>query len=175
MSPESGGKSVSDTTPIAVRKLGHLVYEVSDIERSTRFWTEILGFTVSDVNERGMVFLRSGGDHHSIALVPTAKGARPDPAAGLQFHHLAMEVGSVEELFAARAFLRERRIPVSYEGRRGPGGNTGVEFEDPDGFTFEIYADMDQVAEDGRSRPAEQFRRATSLEAAVAEPLPPSW
>jgi catechol 2,3-dioxygenase len=172
-------QAVSDatiaTTPIAVRKLGHLVYEVSDIERSTRFWTEIMGFTVSDVNERGMVFLRTSGDHHSIALVPTDKPGRPAPEAGVQFHHLAMEVGSVEELFAARTFLQERGIPVSYDGRRGPGGNIGVEFEDPDGYTFEIYAGMDQVGDDGRSRPAEQFRRAPSLEAAVADPLPPTW
>ena len=70
------------TTPINVRKLGHLVYEVSDIERTTAFWTEILGFTVSDRNEFGMVFLRCANDHHSIALVPSKKRARPAARAG---------------------------------------------------------------------------------------------
>jgi len=166
---------VSDTittTPIAVRKLGHLVYEVSDIERTTAFWTDIMGFTVSDVNEKGMVFLRTAGDHHSIALVPTNKTGRPARDAGVQFHHLAMEVGSMQELYAARAFLRERNIPLTYEGRRGPGGNTGLEFCDPDGYVFEIYCDMDQVGPDGRSRPSEQFHRARSLEEAEAHPLP---
>lgn len=163
------------TTPIQVRKLGHLVYEVSDVERSTAFWTEILGFSVSDRNEFGMVFLRSAGDHHSIALVPTKKTARPAADAGLQFHHLAMEVDDVDVLFRAREFLRERGIPISYEGRRGPGGNVGVEFEDPDGYTFEIYADMDQVGPDGRTRPKEQFNRVTSLEKAVEQPLPDRW
>ena len=170
---------MSETTitksPIAVRKLGHLVYEVSDIDRTTQFWTDIMGFTVSDVNEKGMVFLRSAGDHHSIALVPTKKQGRPPKDAGVQFHHLAMEVGSVDELFAARDFLRERGVPLTYEGRRGPGGNIGVEFKDPDGYVFEIYCDMDQVGDDGRSRPAEQFYRARSLEEAVANPLPESY
>jgi catechol 2,3-dioxygenase len=160
------------TTPIHVRKLGHLVYEVSDIDRSTKFWTDILGFTVSDLNEFGMVFLRSEGDHHSIALVPTKKKARPPQEAGLQFQHLAMEVENVDVLFRARDFLRERGIPITYEGRRGPGGNTGLEFTDPDGYTFEIYADMDQVGPDGRVRPPEQFNRVKSLEDAVAQPLP---
>ncbi|HEV8021092.1 MAG TPA: VOC family protein [Candidatus Lustribacter sp.] len=160
------------TTPIQVRKLGHLVYEVSDVERSTKFWTEIMGFTVSDLNEFGMVFLRSAGDHHSIALVPTKKKARPAQDAGLQFHHLAMEVDSVDVLFRARDFLRERGIEITYDGRRGPGGNTGVEFTDPDGYTFEIYADMDQVGPDGKVRPPEQFDRVKSLEDAVARPLP---
>jgi catechol 2,3-dioxygenase-like lactoylglutathione lyase family enzyme len=163
------------TTPIRVRKLGHLVYEVSDIERSTAFWTEIMGFTVSDTNEFGMVFLRSAGDHHSIALVPSKKKARPPAEAGLQFHHLAMEVDDIDVLFRARDFLRARGIPIDFEGRRGPGGNVGVEFEDPDGYTFEIYADMDQVGPDGKTRPPEQFNRVRTLEDAVAQPLPGRW
>jgi catechol 2,3-dioxygenase-like lactoylglutathione lyase family enzyme len=162
-------------TPIKVNKLGHLVYEVSDIERSTAFWTEILGFTVSDRNQWGMVFLRSAADHHSIALVPSEKKARPDPAAGLRFHHLAMEVDSMEQLFAARDFLNERGIAVAFEGRRGPGGNTGLEFEDPDGYMFEIYCNMDQVGEDGKTRPHEQFDRVSTLEDSVARPLPTSY
>jgi catechol 2,3-dioxygenase len=165
-------ESTITKTPIKVRKLGHLVYEVSDIERSTQFWTDVMGFSVSDKNEKDMVFLRMAGDHHSIALVPTTKERRPPKESGLQFHHLAMEVGSIDELYAARDFLRERGIPLTYEGRRGPGGNIGLEFKDPDGYVFEIYCDMDQIGDDGKSRPADQFRRARSLEEAVANPLP---
>jgi catechol 2,3-dioxygenase-like lactoylglutathione lyase family enzyme len=163
------------TTPIHVRKLGHLVYEVSDIERSTAFWTEIMGFTVSDTNQFGMIFLRSAGDHHSIALVPSKKSTRPPEEAGLRFHHLAMEVDDIDVLFRARDFLRARGIPIDFEGRRGPGGNVGVEFMDPDGYMFEIYAKMDQVGPDGRVRPPEQFNRVGSLEDAIAQPLPERW
>jgi catechol 2,3-dioxygenase-like lactoylglutathione lyase family enzyme len=158
-------------TPIKVRKIGHVVYEVSDIERSTAFWTEIMGFSVSDRNESGMVFLRSAADHHSIALVPAPGKVKPGKDA-LQIHHWAMEVDSVETLFAARDFLRARGIPISYEGRRGPGGNIGIEFRDPDGYLVEIYCGMDQIGEDGKSRPPEQWRRATTLEEAVNNPLP---
>lgn len=163
------------TTPIHVKKLGHLVYEVSDIERSTAFWTDVMGFKVSDTNEQGMVFLRTESDHHSIALVPSTKKERAPADAGLNFNHLAMEVDSVDTLFRARDFLLARGIPIFYEGRRGPGGNIGIEFYDPDGYLFEIYAGMDQVGTDGRSRPAEQFDRVKSLEDAVARPLPKSW
>jgi catechol 2,3-dioxygenase-like lactoylglutathione lyase family enzyme len=163
------------TTPIEVKKLGHLVYEVSDIERSTRFWTEIMGFSVSDRNEMGMVFLRNGTDHHSIALVPGKHKERAKPTDGLRFHHLAMEVSDVDTLFKARTFLREHGIKVFYEGRRGPGGNIGIEFEDPDGYPFEIYAHMDQVGTDGKPRPPEHWSRATSLEEALEKPLPTRW
>lgn len=161
-------------TPIKVRKLGHVVYEVSDIERSTQFWTEIMGFRVVDTNPQGMVFLHTQGDHHGIALVP-AKGKTGLAKDGLAIHHWAMEVDSIETLFKARDFLKSRGIAITYEGRRGPGCNIGVEFKDPDGYSVEIYCGMDQIDENGRPRPADQFRRATSLEQAVAEPLKPTW
>jgi catechol 2,3-dioxygenase-like lactoylglutathione lyase family enzyme len=167
--------TAAPTTPIQIKKLGHMVYEVSDIERSTRFWTEILGFEVSDRNEMGMVFLRNGTDHHSIALVPGKHKERAKPADGLRFHHLAMEVPDVATLFEARTFLREHGVKIFYEGRRGPGGNIGLEFEDPDGYPFEIYANMDQVGSDGKPRPPEQWSRAVTLEAALENPLPKRW
>jgi catechol 2,3-dioxygenase-like lactoylglutathione lyase family enzyme len=162
----------SDETPVKVRKLGHVVFTVTDIERTTAFWTEIMGFHVSDRNERGMVFLRSGSDHHTVALVPAEAADAPAREGQPGFHHCALEVGAVSELFAIRDFLRARGVPIVYEGRRGPGGNPGIEFKDPDGFNIELYASMDQIGPDGRSRPAEQWRRAKTLEEAVAHPLP---
>ena len=50
--------------PFAVQKLGHVVVNVSDLEASKRFYTEVLGFKVSDIYPGnmmpgGMVFLRS--------------------------------------------------------------------------------------------------------------------
>ena len=160
------------TTPVNVKKLGHVVFTVSDIERTTAFWTEVMGFQVSDRNELGMVFLRSGSDHHTVALVP-AKTTREAPAEGQPgFHHCALEVGTVSELFKIRDFLRAKGVPIVYEGRRGPGGNPGIEFKDPDGFNIEIYSAMDQIGTDGQSRPADQWRRAKTLEEAVANPLP---
>ena len=163
------------TTPIKVKKLGHLVYEVSDMERSVRFWTEIMGFHVSDRNEKGMVFLRNATDHHSIGLMQISGKKRPAHGANLQMSHLAMEVADLETLFRARDFIKQHGVTLTYEGRKGPGGNVGIEFEDPDGYVFELYADMDQVGTDGKSRPSSQWTRVTSLEEAVAKPLPQGW
>lgn len=164
-------ESTEQATPVRVKKLGHVVFSVSDVERSTKFWTEIMGFQVSDRNEHGMVFLRHGSDHHTIALA-LAKGGQPVPKKGqLGFDHCALEVGSVEELLKIREFLRSKGVTIVYEGRRGPGCNPGVEFLDPDGFQIELYASMDQIGWDGKSRPPEQWRRATSLEEAVANPV----
>ncbi|NIO06988.1 MAG: glyoxalase [Deltaproteobacteria bacterium] len=167
MSNQAANKS-----PIKIRKLGHVVFQVSDIERSTKFWTEIMGFKVSDKNENGMVFLYNATDHHTIALAP-AKEKNELPEAGkVRFHHCALEVATVSELFKIRDFLKANNVKIIYEGRRGPGGNPGVEFVDPDGFNIEIYAAMDQIGSDGKSRPASEWSRAKTLEEAVANPLP---
>lgn len=163
------------TTPIKVKKLGHFVYEVSNMERSVRFWTEIMGFHISDRNERGMVFLRNAADHHTIGLMEIPNRTRPKQGENLQANHLAMEVADVETLFKTREFLRQQGIALTYEGRKGPGGNVGIEFEDPDGYGFELYADMDQVGTDGKSRPSHHWTRVKSLEEALEKPLPTSW
>ena len=166
-------------TPIAVKKLAHVVYEVSDVPRTTRFWTDVMGFTVSEStvnrNNESMTFLRSGTDHHAIGLVQSDAPGRVPKGTILQTHHWAYEVDNLDMLFKARDFLRAHNVPIVYEGRRGPGCNIGVEFEDPDGYVIEIYVDMDQVGPDGRLRPVEQFRRALTLEDAVANPVPATW
>jgi len=162
-------------TPVKVKKIGHVVYRVSDVERSVRFWTEILGFKESDRNEHGMVFLRNAADHHTVALVqaePDAKLGNPNDRSALGMHHFAMEVGSLDELFEVREFLKSKEVTITYEGRRGPGSNPGVEFLDPDGYQLELYADMEQIGWDGKSRPAPFWRRANSLEEVVANPVP---
>jgi catechol 2,3-dioxygenase-like lactoylglutathione lyase family enzyme len=161
-------------TPVKVKKIGHFVYEVSDIERSVRFWTEVMGFEVTESNELGIVFLHYGSDHHGIGLIATDAKRRGElPASKLQ--HLALEVENVEALLAARDYLKRNNVPIVFEGRKGAGSNYGLNFLDPDGNQFELYCDIDQIDASGRIRPSAQWRRAKTLEDAIAKPLPKTW
>ena len=160
---------------IQVNKLGHLVYEVSDIERTVKFWTEVMGFQETDRNEHGMVFFRCGADHHAIGLKQGKAKRRGTNEAGMQVEHLAMEVDNVDVLLKARDFFEANNIPITFQGRKGAGCNVGINFKDPDGYEFEIYCQMDQIDETGRLRPADQFRRASNLDEAIANPLPETW
>ncbi|HLG73579.1 MAG TPA: VOC family protein [Chloroflexota bacterium] len=169
---QAAERAPASTTPIRVRKIGHIVYTVSDIDRSVKFWTEIMGFKVSDTNERGMVFLRCQTDHHTIGLAPAGPDAKRPGKNTLGTQHFAMEVASVDELFKAREFVKSKGLEIVAEGRRGPGSNIEVHFLDPDGYDIELYAEMEQVGWDGHTRPAEYWRRASSLEEAVANPVP---
>lgn len=161
-----------EKSPIHIKKIGHVVLSVSDIERSSKFWTEIMGFKFSDKNEFGMQFFRNATDHHTVALLQAKEKTELPKQGQVGFDHMALEVATVSELFKIRDFLKSKGVTIFYEGRRGPGGNPGLEFYDPDGYKIEIYSAMDQVGTDGKSRPANEWKRATTLEEAVANPLP---
>jgi catechol 2,3-dioxygenase-like lactoylglutathione lyase family enzyme len=165
------------TSPIAVNKLGHFVYEVSDVERTVKFWKEVMGLIETDRNARGMVFFRCGADHHAIGLKPMPEGKAPrrNMKAGLQMEHLAFEVTDIDMLKKAKVYFKENNIPIVFEGRKGAGCNISINFLDPDGFEFEIYCEMDQIGPDGRLRPQTQFRPKNPLEEAIADPVQKRW
>ena len=93
--------------PFRIGKLGHVVVNVRDVERSARFYTEVLGFQISDVYPEemvpgGMVFLRCNPDHHGVALV----GSMTAEAANVELNHIAFEVATLDEVIRARDHLR---------------------------------------------------------------------
>lgn len=159
--------------PFSLTKIGHVVLMVSDLERSTRFYTGVLGFRVSDVYPETMmkgrmVFMRCASDHHGVALV----GAAPGASAHVELHHMAFEVATLDEVFAAREWLRASGVKVEFEGRRRAGCQIAVEFRDPDGHWLEIYWGLDQVGPDGAIRPPEEWRECFTLEEAVQDAPP---
>jgi catechol 2,3-dioxygenase-like lactoylglutathione lyase family enzyme len=158
--------------PFAIGKIGHVVLNVADVERSARFYTEMLGFQISDVYPEdmvpgGMVFLRCNTDHHGIALVGSADG----PAANVELNHLAFEVGSLDDVVRARDHLRRHGVVIDFEGRRRAGCQLAVEFRDPDNHRLEIYWGIDQIGSDGHVRPPSEWKGARSIEDAIADPV----
>ncbi|HMA16779.1 MAG TPA: VOC family protein, partial [Kiloniellaceae bacterium] len=159
--------------PFKVTKLGHVVLMVADLERSLRFYTQVLGFKVSDVYPAtmvpgGMVFLRFNADHHGVALVGRSKPSGEGAAAGLRdMHHMAFEVATLDEVLRARDHLERHGVVIDFEGRRRAGAQVAVEFRDPDGHRLEIYWGLDQVAWNGPSRPPEEWAEEHSLEDAL--------
>jgi catechol 2,3-dioxygenase len=147
------------------------VLNVTDLEASVRFYTEILGLQVSDrypdtMVPGGMVFMRVNTDHHGVALVGAASTLEKS-----SLNHFAFEVGTPGEVFGARAWLRKNGVPIHFEGRRRAGCQLAVEFKDPDGNNLEIYWGIDQVGSDGHVRPPSEWRQALTLEDAVANPV----
>ena len=97
-----------------LRKIGHVVLNVSDLDAAVRFYTEMLGLQVSDrypptMVPGGMAFLRCNTDHHGVALVGGANRLERST-----LNHFAFEVGTVDEVFRARAWLRKQGVPIVF-------------------------------------------------------------
>src|SRR3989442_14804242 len=163
---------MSDTPlPFQLRKIGHVVLNVSDLDAAVRFFTEVLGLQISDRSPEsmvpgGMVFLRCNTDPHGVALV----GGAPQLTRS-SLNHFAFEVGTPDEVFRARTWLQKHGVPIVFEGRRRAGCQLAVEFHDPDGNNLEIYWGLDQIGTGASARPASERRPARTPEAALANPV----
>ncbi len=154
---------------IKPRKLGHIVLAVRDIHRSVDFYTKILGLQVSDWISDQMVFLRSGTDHHDLALAQIPKDSvdindlprysRP----GLE--HFSYLVDSLKDIEDAVQFLNDNQIEIVRGiGKHGPGENCFLVFKDPDGNNVELYCDMEQIPLDHPREPQVWVRNIQSFD-----------
>lgn len=154
--------------PFNITKMGHAVLMVRDIDVSVQFYTQVLGFKVSDVYppsmvEGRMVFMRFNDDHHGLGLV----GQGREASEHRELHHIAFEVPTLDEVFRARDYLMQNGVQIDFDGRRRAGSQVSVEFRDPDGHCIEIFWGLDQVDWDGEARPPEEWVPKPSLEEAV--------
>src|ERR687896_305576 len=73
LKPVSGGDIMAKP-----KRIGHLVLNVKDVEASTKFYTEILGFEISLQRPDGSgTFLTCGKIHHDLALFKAPEDAAP--------------------------------------------------------------------------------------------------
>ena len=75
---------------IAVVKLGHLAFNVTDIQANVKFYRDVLGFRVSDWRADFFVFMRCGPDHHTVNFATHGPHQK--------MHHIAFEVKDWAEI-----------------------------------------------------------------------------
>jgi catechol-2,3-dioxygenase len=119
-----------------VTSLGHVGVYVRDMERSVKFYRDILGIQVSDRSPRGGVFMTAQDralEHHELLLAP---GRNDDGKANVlqQISFRCASVADVKEFY--RVFV-ENNVPIN---RCVSHGNTvSIYAEDPDGNSVEVY------------------------------------
>ncbi len=124
------------TTGIGLKRLQHVVLWVSDVERSVRFYRDVLGFEVKK-RYPNAVFLRISGSHddHHLGLFEQTGVSQPDERVA-RMYHSAWEVGDLTDLVRARRRLIEAGVLV---GSSDHGVSLSLYAKDPDGLEFEIF------------------------------------
>lgn len=134
----SAGLAEHDEPPARTEgpdRLSHIVLNSTDMGASKSFYTDVLGFQVSDWYENDqMVFLRCNEMHHCIVLTP---------GRWTSLNHVAFEVASGDEVMRALGRMRRAGYDSMWgPGRHGPGGNVFCYFVDPAGNVIEYTAEL---------------------------------
>jgi len=163
--------------PFKIRRLGHFGFNLTNMEEGVPFYTDLLGFRISDVmdysrratnpeqlaglGDANGYFTRYGGDHHAMVLFPKrvrdALGRSEKP--GVTINQITWQVGSLREVGGAIRWLQEKNIRIQRSGRDMPGSNWHTYLFDPDGHQNELYYGMEQIGWNGHSKPRAMYDR----------------
>jgi catechol 2,3-dioxygenase len=132
-----------------VKELGHIVLYVRNLERSVRFYRDVLGWRQVGPGEEQLqlpaALFSSGRTHHELLLLEVGEGAAPIPSGRrIGLYHFGLKVGDTDdELRAVLARLREAGVPVL--GSADHGVTHSLYLADPDGNELEVYIDVPGV------------------------------
>jgi len=120
--------------------VGHVHLRVSDLERSIRFYADVLGFEVTQRMGDAAAFLGAGGYHHHVGLNTWESRGGPPPAPGSTgLYHVAFRYASRAALGGALRRLERHGIPL--DGAADHGVSEALYLHDPDGNGVELYWD----------------------------------
>lgn len=142
-------------------RIGHVHLKVSDLERSIQFYTEALGFEVTQRVGDSAAGLSFGGYHHHLGLNTWhSLGGKPPAPGATGLYHLAILYPTRRDL--ARALARLLAAGVQLDGASDHGVSEALYLHDPDGNGIELYRDRE---------PAEWPRDAEGNLAMYTHPL----
>jgi catechol 2,3-dioxygenase len=121
-------------------RIGHVHLRVADLERSLKFYRDVLGFEVTQRMGDSAVFLSAGGYHHHIALNTwESKGGSPPPPGATGLYHIAILYP--ERRLLADALQRLIRAGIRLDGVADHGVSESLYLRDPDENGVELYCD----------------------------------
>lgn len=125
--------------------IDHVVLRVLDVDRSIRFYEDVLACRVERrIDELGLVQLRAGRSLVDLVGVesPLGKaGGGPVEPEGRNVDHFALELAHFDEA-AIRAHLSAHDVEASETGERygATGMSRSIYLKDPDGNMVELRA-----------------------------------
>ena len=120
---------------------GHIGLNVPDLERALPFYEGVFGLRVLRESDAPRFAFLGDDDGIVVTLWEQSDGAFDPDRPGL--HHLAFQVGAIEEVEAAQERVRELGGSIQHGGivPHADGAHSGgIFFTDPDGIRLEIYA-----------------------------------
>jgi len=139
-------ESVLTERPVQPSNLTHVVYGTPDQPATLAFFTDVVGFEISDQIPGVIAFTRCGEVHHNLAI----------QAAPVAFpHHIAFEVDDVDDVVRGGQHMVDID-PARHMwgvGRHAIGSNWYWYLREPGGTFVEYTSDIDRISAQDRYRP----------------------
>ena len=130
---------MSYTIPSGTR-IGHVHLKVSDLERSLKFYRDLLGFELQQYYGDSAAFISAGGYHHHIGLNTWhSKNTGPAPVNSVGLYHTAILFHTRKDLAIALKRLIDAKYPLT--GASDHGVSEAIYLNDPDRNGVELYWD----------------------------------
>lgn len=117
--------------------LGHVNINVRDVEKSHKWYTELLGLHTYDYMPGRAAFLSADRElSHEVALTQVEEGAPGLQQGQVGLGHFAWKVETLDDLKEFYHKLKDWGIEISPSDH---GVSLGLYFRDPDGNGVEVY------------------------------------
>jgi catechol 2,3-dioxygenase len=124
----------------AATRIGHVHLKVADLERSLKFYRDLLGFELQQYYGDNAAFISAGGYHHHIGLNTWySKNAPPAPVRAAGLFHTAILYPERRDLAMALKRLIDAKYPLT--GASDHGVSEAIYLNDPDQNGVELYWD----------------------------------
>lgn len=124
-------------------RIGHVHLKVASIERALSFYSDILGFKVTQRMGTQAAFVASGDYHHHIGLNTwESHGGSPPPSGSTGLYHTAILYPTRSLL--ADALRRVMKAGITLDGAADHGVSEALYLRDPDENGVELYWDKPQ-------------------------------
>jgi catechol 2,3-dioxygenase len=154
------------------REIGHVVLNVTDVERSARFYRDVVGFQLARYRPDGSAaFLTCGVVHHNLALFKAPAGARPLEKGAIGLNHFAFRLDDYATLQAAHRRLVAANAVIDQVVDHGM--TRSVYFQDPDGIVMELFSNTFATEKEGLEYLKSTVGGGVPMDIAEAEPPRP--
>lgn len=152
------------------QEIGHVVLNVTNVECSTAFYRDVVGFQVARYRPDGTgAFLTCGIVHHNLALFQAPEGAQPAQKGQIGLNHFAFKVESYKALQEAHKRLVDAGATIDHIVDHGM--TRSVYFLDPDGIEMELFCDTFDTEAEGLAFMQATPGQATPLDITAPEPV----
>jgi catechol 2,3-dioxygenase len=130
-----------------VKRVGHLVLNVKDLDASTKFYTDIIGFDIAVERPGFGNFFTCGKIHHDLALFQAKPGVQEVVDGGLGLNHMALQVEDWDMLQAFYTHLNAKGVEIARTTDHSM--TKSIYLKDPDGNGIELFCNSFDTAEEG--------------------------